>query len=247
MICYVDIEHENALRDVEKRAVRLAHCEGVKRRLEETSGHVCLVRRYERVTRGWLRGQGIRALLIGGNTTEWAEYGEADLLELSSIIRGAELPIIGFCGGCHLIAMAHGARLGPVRRLGTGEEDPCQDYAPGYFKEWGFLPVNILKSDSIFDGLGKQPRFLEAHYWEIKGIPPGFELLGSTDSCRIQVIRQVGRPVYGTQFRPKAYVEGQGGHYSWLIDLVYPEGYNEEQPDGRRLLTNFFRLAGILE
>ena len=247
MICYVDIEHEKALQSAEKRVIHQAHCTDVKLRLEETSGDVCLVQHYKRVTRQWLSELEIRALIISGNSTDWAEYDEIDLLEMYRIIRGAELPILGICGGCQLIAMAHGAPLGPIRRLEEGEKDPCKDFAPGYFKGWGFVPVRVLKSDPLLDGLGEEPVFLAAHYWEIKEIPPGFELLASSDICRIQAIKRVGKLVYGTQFHPEAYTEGQGDSHSWLVNLVYPEGHTEERADGRKLLVNFFQAAGILE
>jgi len=243
----MDIEHDKALQSAEKRAVHQARCTDVKLRLEEISGEVCLVRHYKYVTQRWLRAAEIKALIISGNATDWAEYDEADLFKMSRIIRNAELPILGICGGCQLIAMAHGAPLGPIRRLEEGEENPYEDYAPGYFKEWGFVPVHILKSDPLFDGLGEAPRFLAAHYWEVKETPPGFELLASSDDCRIQVIKRVGKPVYGTQFHPEAYTEGQVEHRSWLIDFVYPGGYTEEQVDGRRLLVNFFLASGVLE
>jgi GMP synthase-like glutamine amidotransferase len=247
MICYVDMEHERALHSPQERAIHQAHCAGVQRRLEEISGEACLVQRYESVTRQWLRELDIGALIIGGNTTEWAEYDRVDLLETFHIVRNADMPVIGFCGGCHLIAMAHGAPLGPIRRLREGEKDPCKEYAPGYFKEWGFIPVCILEPDVLFEGLGERPRFLAAHYWEVKQMPPGFELLACSDSCRIQAIKQVGKPVYGTQFHPEAYTEGPADQPIWPIDWVYPEGTAEEQTDGRRLLLNFFRVVGILK
>ena len=247
MICYVDIEHEKALQSAEERAIHQAHCADVKLRLEEISGDVCLVQHYKRITQQWLEEMEIGALIISGNTTEWAEYDEVDLLKMFHIIRDTEIPLLGFCGGCHLIAMAYGAPLGPIRRLRAGEQDPHEDYAPGYFKEWGFVPVRVLKPDPLFDELGETPRFLAAHYWEIKETPPGFELLASSDSCRIQAIKQAGKPVFGTQFHPEAYTEGQASRPSWPIDWVYPAGYTKEETDGRRLLVNFFRLAGILE
>ena len=247
MICYVDMEHEKALQSAEERAVHQAHCVDVKRRLEETSGDVCVVQRYERVTRQWLSESEIKALVISGNVTDWAEYDEAALAEMYRIIRSAELPILGICGGLQLIAMAYGASLGPMRQLKEGEDDPYLDFAPGYFKEWGFVPVRVLKSDPLFDGLGEEPVFLAAHYWEVREVPPGFELLASSDACRIQVIRRTGKLVYGTQFHPEAYTEGEADRRSPLVNLVYPEGYTEEQTDGRKLLVNFFREAGIRE
>ena len=52
--------------------------------------------------------------------------------------------------------------------------------------------------------------------------------------------------MYGTQFHPEGYTEWPRDHRSELVTLVYPEGDCEVLPDGRRLLANFFRVAGIL-
>jgi len=247
MICYVDMEHEKVLQSEEERAAHQARCADVKRRLEETSGDVCVVQRYRHVTRQWLSKLEVKALVISGNVTDWAEYDEADLAEMCHIIRSAELPILGICGGLQLIAMAYGVPIGPMRQLKEGEDDPYPDFAPGYFKEWGFIPVRVLKPDPLFGSLGEKPVFLAAHYWEVKEIPPGFELLASSDACRIQAVRQTGKLVCGTQFHPEAYTEGGADRRSPLVNLVYPEGYTEEQTDGRKLLVNFFRVAGIRE
>lgn len=226
MICYVDLEHEKFIQSPQKGTAHLVQCMGVKSRLEEISGKACLVQRYSHVTRRRLREWGIQALIIGGNRTDWAEYGEADLAEMGRLIRAAELPMLGICGGLQLIAIAHGAPLGPMRQLKERESDPHPGFAPGYFKEWDFKPVRVLKSDPLFDGLGQAPLLFEEHYWEVKEAPPGFEVLASTDVCRVQALRRTGSLVYGTQF--------------------HPERYTPEHAEGRRLLANFFKLAGIL-
>jgi GMP synthase (glutamine-hydrolysing) len=233
MICYIDIEHERILQDPEKRTAHFVHHMDVKLRLEEISGQACLLQRYSRVTRQRLEEWGIRALVISGCGADWSEYSEADLAEMYSIIRAAELPILGLCGGHQLIAMAYGTPLGTLRRLEEGEEDVCPGLGPGYYKEWDFTPVRVLKADPIFEGLGEEPVFLEAHYWEVKEVPPGFDLLASTDVCQIQAIRRTGALVYGTQFHPECY------YFSEEEETLYD--------DGRKLLANFFRLAGILE
>jgi len=227
MICFVDIEHDKVLRDPEKRDAHLALCMDIKLKLEEISGQPCLVQRYPQVTGQRLREWGIRALIISGNATGWEEYDKAGLAEMYRIIRAAELPILGFCGGCQLIALAHGASLGPMRRLREGESDPNAEFQPGYFKEWGFMPVRVLEPDPLFEGLGKEPVLFEAHYWEVKEVPSHFRLLASTEECRIQAIKREDKLVYGTQFHLEMYDEGHA--------------------DGRRLLANFFKLAGIIK
>ncbi len=149
------------------------------------------------------------------------------------IIRAADLPILGLCGGHQLIAKACGTPLGIMRRLEEGEEDVYPSFGTGYLKEWDYTPVRVVKADPIFEGLGEEPVFFEAHYWEVKQVPPGFDLLASTDVCRIQAIRRTGTLVYGTQFHPEYY--------------YYSEEEETLRYDGRKLLANFFRLAGILE
>ena len=243
MICYLDIEHEVALVRPEERAAHETHNLDVQRRLAAISGTTCRVVDYVDLTLDWLEASGARALVIGGNVTDWSDYDPVDLERLYGIIRAAPMPILGICGGLQLVGMAHDAALGPIRRLEPGEADPDAEYAGGYFKEWGFVPVQVVKAAPLFDGLGAAPVFLEAHYWELRHVPPGFELLASTEVCQVQAIRQVGKPVYGVQFHPEAYIlPGEPGR-SWLIDLVYPEGYDEPQPAGRRLLANFLELS----
>ncbi|MGD2145564.1 MAG: gamma-glutamyl-gamma-aminobutyrate hydrolase family protein [Anaerolineae bacterium] len=245
MICYVDMEHERALLEPHEKVAHEAHCADIKRKLEDTSQVECVVRPYSRVTQGWLDALAVQAVVLSGNVTDWAEYSEAELRGVVGVVRQAALPVLGLCGGLQLLAIAHGAPMGPMRRLEADEEDPDDDYAPGYYKEWGFRPVRIVKPDPLFDGLAA-PVFLEAHYFEVQELPRDFELLASTDVCRIQAMKQIGKPIYGAQFHPEAYIVSPLDRNGWLVNLVYPEGYTARQPDGRTLLRNFFRLAGVL-
>lgn len=222
-----------------------AYLDDVQRRLEEISNDRCVIRHYTDVTQAWLDAADARSLILGGNLTTWDRYDQAKLQPLFEIIRRASLPILGLCGGLQVIALAHGVNVGPIQELESGEEDLDPSVHSGCFREWGFTPVHVVTPDPLFDGL-EAPVFLEAHYWEAKSIPPGFDLLASTDASRIQALRQTGTLVYGTQFHPEAYIVGSSDCHSWLIDLVYPNGYTQTQPDGRRLLANFFREAGIV-
>ncbi len=245
MICFVDIEHEKIRQDPERRPAHLGYLMDVKLKLEALSGLPCIVRRFPDVTRQWLRRFGITHLVLSGNATDWDDYDEGAWAEMHPIIREAEWPIIGFCGGAQLIAMAHGAPLGPIRRLRPGEPEVTTLSAPGYYKEWCFMPIQVIKSDPLFQGLGRSPVFLQVHYWEIKEPPAGFQVLAASDECPIQVIKHDSRPVYGTQFHPEAYTERPYNRRNRLVKLVYPQGYEREQLDGKTLLTNFFRSTGV--
>jgi GMP synthase (glutamine-hydrolysing) len=246
VICFVDLEHDRWLASPDTRMSHLAFFMDVKLKLEEISGSPCIVLRYRDVTRQRIRDLRISALVISGNAVAFEEYSEDAFTELHAIIREAETPVLGLCGGHQLIAMAHDAPVGPMRRLRPGEPEITTLSGPGYLKEWGFTPVEVVHTDPIFEGLGPVPVFLEVHYGEVKQLPAGFQLLASTDNCCIQVMKRSDRPVYGTQFHPEGYTEGPYDRRNSLVSLVYPDGESEGRPDGRTLLANFFRIAGVL-
>lgn len=110
----------------------------------------------------------------------------------------------------------------PMRKLRPGEPD-LADYHPGYFKEYGFYPVDIIRDDPIFEGLPNPFIVREAHYCEVKALPNDFELLASTDECHVQAMKHKSRMIYGTQF--------------------HPEAYTETYQHGKVVLENFFRMA----
>jgi GMP synthase-like glutamine amidotransferase len=247
MICLVSIEHQSWLEDPENRASHLAYCMDVKLKVEELTGRPCLVQRYQDVASGRLMELGIEALLIGGNATDWRHYDHEELATLKEMVRSAEWPILGFCGGLQLIAMTYGATVAPMRLLKPGEPDVTTLSAPGYLKEWGFMPVDVVEADPIFDRQGNSPVYLEAHSGEVKEVPPGFRLLASSKDCRIQVLKQIDKLVYGTQSHPESYTEAPYDRRNPLVNLVYPEGYPRAHVAGRELMASFFRIAGILD
>jgi GMP synthase-like glutamine amidotransferase len=246
MICLVSLEHESWLANPETRASHLAHCMDVKLKVESMTGWPCLVQRYPDITQEGLEGWGIEALLISGNATEWEYYAQHELAGLKEIIRRAELPILGFCGGLQIMAMAYSVTVAPMRRLKPGEPDVTTLSAPGYLKEWGFMPVDVVEADPIFDGLEASPVFLEAHNCEVKEVPPGFRVLASSKDCPIQALKQNGKPVYGVQFHPESYTEKPYDQRNPLVNVIYPDGYPRAEVAGRELIANFFRIAGVL-
>jgi GMP synthase-like glutamine amidotransferase len=221
MIWYVDIEHENALADTTRteyfdrvRAERAQVC-------AEASGIPCEAVHYRQVSWERARAQHLQAIAISGNTTDWADYDWETFRPLTELVQSGQFPTIGLCGGHQLIGLIYGAHCDAIRPLAPTEPDPG-GFAPGWFKELGFQPVHVVKDDPLFAGLGSDPVFLESHYWEIKDVPQGFDLLASTAAVRVQAIKHTTFPIYGTQF--------------------HPEASTPECPDGLRLLRNFFQL-----
>jgi GMP synthase (glutamine-hydrolysing) len=230
MLLYVDLEHHERLQQdyPERVATSLANRLKVKYRIEDISGEPCLIMRYHQVTPERLYGLNVRAMLVSGNATEFEHYQEPSLAGLRAVLRLAACPILAFCGGCQILAQTYGAEIGPIGRLPPGVIDPDADnqLAPGMIQERGYLPVQISQPHALFEGLGAEPVFFESHYWEVKAPPLGFQIYASTDKCRVQMIAHENKPIFATQF--------------------HPEFHDDDHADGRRLLENFFRCAGIL-
>jgi GMP synthase-like glutamine amidotransferase len=242
MIVYVDTEHERVLNNPGRRNGHLSSQMDLKLKFEEISGVPCLVQRYRDVSLDGFHRMGVKAMIISGNATDWPEYDVQAFDRLNAIIRAAEIPILGVCGGLQVIGMAHGVGIKAMRKLHPGESDPNNLLAPGYFKEVGFMPIKVVKDDPIFAGIGAEPHIMASHFKELDRVPAGFELLASSGECTIQVIKRVDKPIYGFQLHPEAYTEGPEDSRSGLVSRVYPRGHGQTRPDGRTILDNFFGL-----
>ena len=226
MIIYVDLEHER-VQKTEQWQESFAKRLKVKYRLEDLSGEPCLIVRYKHMTPELVRELHPRAVLISGCATEIDYYAEKDLSGLRQIMCEPAQPTLGFCGGEQLMAQTFGIEIAPMGKLGADVDDPYPgwDYAQGMAREFGFTPVRVLAPHPLLEGLGPAPLMFEAHYWEAKAVPSGFRLHASTELCGVQMITHENKPLYATQF--------------------HPEQWDDEHPDGRTFLQNFFRLAGI--
>lgn len=221
MIVYVDIEHERVKQFKKEWDSHLKLTLDIKYRLEEVSGDHCLVVRYDKLSLGLLQELGVRAVLVSGNVTEFQHYDEAKLAGLRSVFRKATQPTIGFCGGAQMMAETFGSTTGPIDPNGSG--DMLDDNWKERLHESGFTPVRKTADHPLLANLGDEMVLMEAHYWEVKELPSGFKTFAETDITPIQLFAHEKRPLFGTQF--------------------HPESWDDEHPDGRTLLENFFKIV----
>jgi GMP synthase (glutamine-hydrolysing) len=118
-------------------------------------------------------------VLSGGPSMERAGRS-ADYLD-------AGVPVLGICLGMQVMADALGGRVGPG------------DYG-------GYADVTVTIEDAddpLVGSLAPETRVWASHADEVKELPPGFVLTGSSDVCAIESMSDTERGLYGVQWHPE--------------------------------------------
>ena len=154
-------------------------------------------------------------IILSGQSHPWDSYTPESLAGVFDVIHNARQPVLGVCGGHQQIALAYGAPVAVMKRLGPGE---------GYencLRERGFFEIET-DGESIFAGLPRRLTVWHSHFDEVKELPEDFRCTAANETCAIQAMRHKTRPVFSVQF--------------------HPELFDEEHPHGRRIVENFLEL-----
>jgi GMP synthase (glutamine-hydrolysing) len=137
------------------------------------------------------------------NTTPFAELHDVDALVLSGgaprvaeeasrmgnngeYLDRAEFPVLGICAGMHFMSSHFGGATAPAK-----------------LPEFGKATLTVDDEDDLFIGLPRQFTVWESHNDEVVRLPPVLKVLAHSDSCPIEAVRYIGRPIYGLQFHPE--------------------------------------------
>lgn len=151
-------------------------------------------------------------IVLSGQSHPWTIYTPDSLAGVFEVIHKAAQPILGVCGGHQQIALSYGSTLGLMKRI-----EPGEGYE-GAVKERGFFDVET-DGGGVFAGLPRRVTVWHSHYEEVRELPEEFEITASNDTCRIQAMQHKSRPIFSVQF--------------------HPELFDDEHPDGRRIVENF--------
>ncbi|MGC8562609.1 MAG: GMP synthase subunit A [Thermoplasmata archaeon] len=113
-------------------------------------------------------------------------YESFKLGNTSEFLDKMNVPILGICVGAQFMGMHYGTRV-----------------SPAVHPEFGRVEISIVKEDSLLNGLPHKFIAWESHNDEINEVPPGFELLASSETCKIQAMANVDLKRYGLQFHPE--------------------------------------------
>lgn len=224
VVCHIDCTHPDTIRAGMKKTDRghLGYLAKLQKRIEAASGLPYVVVHYSQLEASEFHPPCVKAVVV---TRMDKSIDQAVTKRLLAVLKSVQVPMIGFCGGHQLIVEAYGGKISTMRKLMDGEKDPHPAYHPGLMKEWGFMAVKVIKPDPFFNGLGAEIMIQQFHAYEVTSLPKAFEILASSDLCRVQAVKHKDKPIYGTQF--------------------HPEHFNPEHPDGEILLKNFFIATGV--
>ncbi|GBC60715.1 glutamine-hydrolyzing GMP synthase [Desulfonema ishimotonii] len=138
--------------------------------------------------------------------------GPSSIYEKNSPKADAEIfklgiPVLGICYGMQLMIHSLG---GEVESAGKAE--------------YGFAELGITAKNGLFKGLkAKSTQCWMSHGDSPKTLPPGFDIIGSTENTEIAAIANAAEKFYGFQFHPEV----------------------EHTPDGKKMIRNFlFDVCG---
>ena len=69
--------------------------------------------------------------------------------------------------------------------------------------EFGKMELTILKKDVLFGGVPGNSIVWLSHNDEVSILPNDFEILASSENCKIQAMKHKNKPIYGVQFHPE--------------------------------------------
>jgi GMP synthase (glutamine-hydrolysing) len=136
-------------------------------------------------------------VLSGGPESVHAEDGP----QAPPVVFELNVPILGICYGLHTMTAQLGGRV-----------------EPSSFKEFGYARVTIGQPSRLLQNIedhideegNPQLDVWMSHGDKVVELPPGFELVGGTDSAPVCVIADDGRGYYGVQFHPEVTHTAQG-------------------------------------
>ena len=149
--------------------------------------------------------QGARGLVLGPNENPFPSYPDV-FQGFLAWVRDQTGPLLGICGGHQVLALAHGARVGPVHDVPAA----TTSYA-GMPKMEGMTQARRVSDDPLCQDLPEHFEVSSSHVDEVKALPEGFRLRVEGMRSSVQMMAHERGPVWGVQFHPEHERAGYAG------------------------------------
>ncbi|HHB78237.1 MAG TPA: glutamine-hydrolyzing GMP synthase, partial [Saprospiraceae bacterium] len=150
----------------------------------------------------------MKAIILSGSPFSVRDE-DAPKVDLSQYF--GRLPVLAICYGAQFIAHQYG---GKVEYSGT--------------REYGKAHLHIQQADPLFKDIEEGSQVWMSHSDTITQLPPGYQLIGSTEDVKNAVYRKIdsNQAVYGVQFHPEVYHTIQGRQFlkNFLFDIAQCAG-----------------------
>ena len=143
----------------------------------------------------------IGIIFTGGPSSVFAE----DSPKVDPEIFNLGIPVLGICYGMQLTAHMLGGSVGHAK-----------------LREYGRTAITYT-DNLLFDGVEKKNFCWMSHTDQVNGLPEGFKVIASTETCPIAAYAQEERKIYAVQFHPE------------VVHTI----------DGNKILSNFlYKVCG---
>ena len=126
----------------------------------------------------------IKGVVISGAPILITDVDPAPYIQKLTWIKTTSIPVLGICFGHQIIGLLHGAF--------------AQKMAPA--RDWE--EISSFEASSLLNRLPVDFEMMQDHC-ETISIPPGFELVASSDSCVNEMMQNKDQTLFGVQFHPE--------------------------------------------
>ncbi|MFQ6083268.1 MAG: type 1 glutamine amidotransferase [Candidatus Aminicenantia bacterium] len=177
-------------------------------------------------------------LLLTGSESTIMERPEWVLKEIEVIQEAVRIgvPVLGSCYGHQLLAFAL-----------SGPEVVRHSSKP----EIGWIKIDILKPQGIFEGMNKEIYSFSSHFDEVWNLPQEYEILASSPDCEVQAFQYDKKPVWGIQFHPEIDIQTaqkfleKGRYYMKEHAYLFEKALNSTPKDSKitqKIIDNFLKF-----
>jgi len=135
-----------------------------------------------------LHAMGADGLLMGGGPQRVRTMSDLteELAAAARLIKSVDIPLLCICVTHQLLATVYGGRTDAAGK-----------------PEFGPVEVSVMDEGRILERLKPSFTAWESHNDEVVLPPPGFSVLASSESCKVQAMAHEKLNIFGVQFHPE--------------------------------------------